>query len=348
MNTLNQNQEVPTMAELAAKYKEAADEKMAEIVRLSAVSQDTAYREGFRYSALCRAQEAAETDKVFLGGYAKGVLILGISTLGFEKAKSFIASCGGWKSHANLTLLCLDGEKGEIRKNKAGTCWVIDLASHRRTTMFGWMSGPKEIRFAGPRLNTTNGGAHWCGLVSETMPFNRESSPNAVAFLKRATAIWAEHGMTPMQWQRAENARRVAESERYAEVVRAAAKAGEADGVVVCVGFGYNPTRGEKYILVAEELAGRTGPVPENLAELVHEKITALKLAAEEIRIMAELEAEQIRLAEEKTRSEAAAKMLTEIEKTCRAAGISLAEWQGMTPKQQRLALHRARLEGKL
>src|SRR3989338_1296942 len=144
MNTTNQTG-AATLTELAAEYKKAADEKMVEIVHLSAVSQDTAYREGFRHSALCRAQQAAETDKVFLGGYGKGVLVLGISALGFEMAKSFIAACGGWKSHANSALLCLDGEKGEIRKNAKGTCWVIDLASSRRTTMiepvsFGWLA----------------------------------------------------------------------------------------------------------------------------------------------------------------------------------------------------------------
>ncbi|MDP3661715.1 MAG: hypothetical protein Q8R17_02610 [bacterium] len=347
MNTTNQTG-AASLTELAAEYKKAADEKMAEIVHLSVVSQDTAYREGFRHSALCRAQQAAETDKVFLGGYGKGVLVLGISALGFEKVKSFIAACGGWKSHANGALTLLDGEKGEIRKNAKGTCWVIDLVSPRRTTMFAWTSGPREIRFAGPRLNTTNGGAHWCGLVSETMPFNAEGSPNMVAFLKRAVTGFAEHGMTPTQWQRAENARRVAESERHAEIVRAAAKAGEADGVVVCVGFGYNPTRGEHYILVAEELAGATGPVPENLAELVRARFAAAKLAAEEKRIMEELAAEQAELVQKKAKAEAEAKQQAAIAVTCQAAGISLTEWQGMTPKQQRIALHNARLAGKI
>jgi len=68
-------------------------------------------------------------------------LILGISALGPEKAEKLIAACGGWKSHANWALETLDGEKGEIRQNKAGTCWVIDLASPRREVMFAWSSG---------------------------------------------------------------------------------------------------------------------------------------------------------------------------------------------------------------
>ncbi|OHA19006.1 MAG: hypothetical protein A2938_03180 [Candidatus Taylorbacteria bacterium RIFCSPLOWO2_01_FULL_48_100] len=347
MNTTNQTG-VATLTELAAYYKKAADEKMAEISRLEAVSQDTAYREGFRHSALCRAQQAAETDKVFLGGYGKGVLVLGISALGFEKAKSFIAACGGWKSHANGALTLLDGEKGEIRKNAKGTCWVIDLASSRRTIMFSWSSGPRDTRLAGPKLNTTNGGAHWCGLVSETMPFNRENSPVAVSYIKRATTCLAEHGMTPNQWERVENARRVAESERHAEIVRAAAKAGEANGVVVCVGFGYNPTRGEQYILVAEEFSGSTGPIPENLAELVHARFAAAKLAAEEKRIMEKLEAEQAELVQKKAKAEAEAKQQAAIEATCRAVGISLTDWQAMTPKKQGQALHRARLARKI
>ncbi len=337
------------MVELAAKYKKAADEKMEEIVHLSKVSQDSAYREGFRHEALCRAQTAAETDKVFFSGLGvKGVLILGISTLEPKKAQSVIASSGGWKSHANSTLLCLDGEKGEIRKNKAGTCWIIDLASPRRTAMFAWESGPKSVRLAGPRLNTTNGAAHWCGLVSEMMPFNTEMSPHTASFLKRAVACMTEHGMTPKQWERAENARRTAESERRSEIICAATKAGQIDGVVVCVECGCNPTRGENYILAAEELAGTTGPVPENLAELVHAKIAATKLAAEEARIMAELKSEQLRITEAKIEAEVTAKQQVETEKVCRLIGVSFAEWQGLTPKQQRQALHRARLAGKL
>lgn len=343
------NNKKQKMLELAAKYKKAADEKEAEITQLLTVSTDSASREGYRYGALRRAQQAAETDKVFLSGEGvKGVLIVGISALSPEKAESFVSECGGWKSHANSALTVLDGEKGEIRKNKAETCWVIDLASSRGTTLFAWETGPRSIRFAGPRLNTTNGGAHWCGLVSETMPFNPEKSPNTAGFIKRAVACLTEHGMTPNQWERTENARRVVEGERYAEVVRAAAKAGEADGVVVCVGFGCGVTRGEQYIAVAKELAGTTGPVPENLAELVREKITAAKLVAEEARLMAELEAEQARLTEEKSKAEAEAKQRSAIEATCRSAGISFAEWPKMTPKQQGLALHRARLAGKI
>jgi hypothetical protein len=337
-----------TLKQIAEKYKRAADELTVRISHLQAVSQDTAYREGFNLEALRRAQSAAETDKVFLGGEAKGVLVLGISTLGPEKAEKSIASCSAWKSHANSTLLLLDGEQGEIRKNKAGTCWVIDLASPRRTVMFGWSSGPHEMRFAGPRLNITNGAAHWCGLISAMTPYNADKSPNTVAFLQRATECLVEHGMTPRQRAKHQAEQETACRERYAQVVSAAVEAGKVDDVTVCVGFGYNPTRGGEYIETAQQIAGESGPVPENLAVLVREKIIAVKLAAEDARIIAELEAEQARFAEEKAKAEAKAKQQAEIATTCRMVGISPEQWRGMTEKHQRLAFHRARLAGKI
>jgi hypothetical protein len=346
--TFNQNLDA-TRKKLAEKYKKTADELSADLRRLEAVSPDTAYRQGFNLEALRRAQHAAEEDKVFLSGQGvKGVLILGISALNPDKAEAFISACAGWKSHVNSVLELLDGELGEIRLNKAVTCWVIDLASPRREIIFAWSTGPGGQRLVGPKLNTTNGAAHWCGVITESVPLNREASPATVAFLERATQCFIENKMTPRQWERVENARKQAESERHGLVVRAAIAAGETDGVVVYVGCGYNPTRGEAYIQAAEEIAGTTGPVPENLATLVREKIAAIKRAAEEARLMAELEAEQARLTEEKAKAEDEAKRQEEIKTACRAAGVSPEQWRDMTAKQQRLALHRARLAGKV
>src|SRR3990167_10168769 len=126
-----------------------AAELRSRIHRLEVVSQDTAYREGFKLDAMERAIAAEETDKVFLSGDGtKGVLVLHISALGAEKAAAFIAACGGWKSHANSALTQLDGELGVIRLNAGGTCWVIDLAASGRTIMFAWTSGPGETRLA--------------------------------------------------------------------------------------------------------------------------------------------------------------------------------------------------------
>lgn len=347
MNTTNITGAV-TLTELAAEYKKAANEKMTEIVHLSVVSQDTACREGYNLQALRRAQEAAETGNVFLSGNGvKGVLVLGISALGFEKAKSFIASCGGWKSHANSALLCLDGEKGEIRKNKAGTCWVIDLASPRDTTLFAWTSGPGDTQLAGPRLNTTNGAAHWCGLVSASMEISADKAPVAMMFIKRAVACLAEHGMTPRQWEKSENARITAENNRHIAIIDAARKAAQADGASWSHG-GYGPQWGEEYREAAFSLASATSPIPENLAELVREKIAKARLIAEEAQIMAHLEAEQAKLVADRIMAEDQAKQEVAIEVTCKAAGISLVAWQGMTLKQQRLALHRTRLAGRI
>jgi hypothetical protein len=348
MNT-NQNPGSATGNTLAEKYGKQADELSVRISHLETVSQDTAYREGFNLEALRRAEGAAKEDKVFLGGYAKGVLILGISALGLEKAEKFVAACGGWKSHTNWALVMLDGEKGEIRKNKAGTCWVIDLASPRREVMFAWTSGPRETRLAGPRLNTTNGGAHWCGLTSTSViTGHEEKNPSSTEFLRKALTCWKEHGMTTRQWAEVESARQNAERERHAEVVRAAASAGERDGVIVSIGFGYNPTRGGEYIAVAEEIAGSTGPVPADLTNQICARFAAKRQIEEEALLMAELETEQARIAEEKAKAEAEAKRQNEIRVACQSTGVSPEQWQTMTPKQQRLALHRARLAGKI
>ncbi len=311
------------------------------------MAKDSSYREVFNFEPLGGAEGAAKDDKVFLSGNAKGVLVLGISALGPEKAKRFIASCGGWKSHTNWALVALDGERGEIRKNKAGTCWVIDLASPRRTVLFAWTSGPREVRFAGPRLNTTNGGAHWCGLVSETLVLDAEKNRHTLAFLAQAKACMAEHGMTPNQWERVENARQSAEINRRIEVLKAASDAARADSAAYVFG-GYGPQWGEDYRDAAFAIAGESGPVPENLAVLIREKIASVKLAAEEARLMAELEAEQARLAEEKAKADAEEKRQEEIAATCHVAGISPAEWEGMSEKKRRLTLHRARLAGKI
>lgn len=154
--------------------------------------------------------------------------------------------------------------------------------------------------------------------------------------------------MTPRQWADHESALENARRERHAEVVRAAISAGERDGVVVSLGFGYNPTRGGEYIAIAVEIAGETGSVPADLAEQVHLRFAAKRQAEEEIRLMAELEAEQVRLAEEKVKAEAEAKRQAEIKVACQSAGVSPEVWQAMSPKQQRLALHRARLAGKI
>lgn len=314
--------------------KAEAEELRRRIDRLSAVSPDTASREGFNLAAIQSAIRAEEEDKCFFsadGG--KGVLVLSISALPAEKRAEFISACGGWKSRRNSALLVLDGERGEIRRNAAGTCWVIDLASSRRAVMFAWAASG-GTKFSGPRLNTTNGGGHWCGLVSSAMPIDPERNPKTVAFVQQAMACLAENGMTPRQWESGESARRVAEQQRRDAIVRAATEARKLDGYVA-------PSAG--YVRAAEELSGST-----DLVERIRARVAADRLAAEEARIMAELEAEQVRIAAEKAAAEAAARRQAAIAATYTAAGISPEQWQGMTPKQQGLALHRARLAGRI
>ncbi len=348
MNT-NQNTGSAIGNQLAEKYGKAADELSVRISRLEVVSQDTAYREGFNLEALRRAENAAKEDKVFLGGYAKGVLVLGISALGHEKAEKFIAACGGWKSHANRVLELLDGEKGEIRMNKARSCWVIDLASPRSEIMFTWTSGPRERRLVGPRLNTTNGGAHWCGLISSSVIAGQETeNPASAEFVRKAMSCWSEHGMTPRQWASVESKRQNAGLERHAEIVRAAIDAGKLDGMVVCEGLGHSLDLNTNYISIAEEIAGTSGPVPLDLADQIHAMFVVKRRVEEEARFMAELESEQALLAAEKAKSEAEAERLAEVAVACQSAGVSPEQWQAMTPKQQRLAIHRVRLAGKI
>src|SRR5882724_5229940 len=98
MNTTNQNV-IQSQTQLAEHYRALSEKKFEEIVRYESTSQDTAMREGANHSALSRAKHAAETNKVFLSGYGKGVLILGISALSSpEKVEKFIHACAGWKS----------------------------------------------------------------------------------------------------------------------------------------------------------------------------------------------------------------------------------------------------------
>jgi len=212
--------------------KALAETLRHELKTLERVSPDSAYRLSFNLDALNSAIRAEEEDRVFLSADgAKGVLVLGISALGAEKASKFIAACGGWKSHKNGALVALDGERGEIRRNAKGTCWVIDLASPRGTILFGWESGPKEIHLAGPRLNTTNGAAWWCGVVSATMPFDPQKNPRTVNYIRGAVECLAAHGMTLLAWWKSENARKVAEAEAesLARPARVAAEREEAE-----------------------------------------------------------------------------------------------------------------------
>lgn len=207
MNTINQETS-DLMKIWAEEYRKKADELSARISHLAVVSSDTAYRESYNEQALRRAQKACDEGVVFFSADgAMGVMVRGISALKPEKAKAFIAACGGWKSHANSALTVLDGERGVVRKNEKGTCWVIDLASSKGTVLFSWESGPQQVRYAGPRLNTTNGAAHWCGLVSETMPMNTEKAPNTVTFLSNCSACFEKTGLTPNQLEAREHRR---------------------------------------------------------------------------------------------------------------------------------------------
>jgi hypothetical protein len=309
------------------------------------VSPDTAGRETFALQAMERAVKAEEQDHVFLGGGAMGVLVLRISALPAEARENFLAACGGLKARGNYAMLALDGQFGEIRLNAGRTCWVIDLASPRRTIMFGWTSGPRETRLGGPRQNVTNGGSHWCGVVSATMPIDPDRAPATVEYLRWAMACLAEHGRTPRQ-QAAhlaaeEAARRAAEERRVAAVATAAAAPGTQ--VVLQDSWGCANDAARRWLARAEEI----GDIAD-LADQLAAEMRAAQLAAEEAAIMAALEVEQAAAVAAQAAAAAEAARQAEIAAAAAYAGVTPVQWQTMTPKQQRLAMHRARLAGRL
>lgn len=129
-------------------------------------------------------EQAIADDRLYMSSASHcGVLILGISTLPPEVREKFLdTAIDGYKAHKNFALTALDGQRGEIRKNAKGSCWIVDLRSSRGSTLFAW-SGD-GVRYAGPRLEYTNGGAWCCGLVSATMPVDPIKAPKTVQYIK--------------------------------------------------------------------------------------------------------------------------------------------------------------------
>ena len=293
--------------------------------------------------------EAAREGTLFLSGAAgRGILIVGMHALPDGGAAIRSAYEAGYKSHKNNVLWALDGVAGEIRLNKAETAWVIDLASPRRQVMFVWGNHPngqgRALRHAGPRLETTNGGA-WCiGIVNCQVAIDRawttDKAGATLDFIAAAMKCLAERGMTPTQAAKADAEASQTASQRQGKIYAAAVAAGKANGVTVFSNPSYGSDSNTEYIRAAENIAGTTGEVPEDLAQQVRAHFARTQQLAEEARIMAELEAEQAALVAAQQAAAAAERQARENA----IAGVTAA----MTPKQARIAIHNARMAGKI
>jgi len=356
-------------ATLLREYQARAEALRQEIQHLERVSTDEAHRRWFHLSGQLRAIEALTKGRIFLSGEgAKGVLILGLDRLSDEAIERFCAAVSRPKAASNAALRTLDGVRAFVRQNRAGTCWVIQI-DPAGPPLFAWPAGRlpdgrawettdgTTVRLAGPRLPVTNGGAHWVGVINATTPIDPARSPMAAAFVAEGMAAMAKDGLTPLQ---REAARRKAEAEAEARrqaIIEAAQEAGRRDGRrVVPEGF-RTVGEGTEYIEAAERLAGETGLVPANLADLVQAEIAARRAAEAEARRKAEEEAEARRKAEEEARlaaekaareaAEAEARRKAEMEEIARRhAGLSSEQWAALPEKRRRIAVHNARLAG--
>ena len=351
-------------------YQARQKEMLEEILHLERVQGDEARRRGFIKDGIDRAVKALSEGTVFLSGEgAKGVLIVGLQRLQDDILERFCSALEGRKTEANYALLTLDGVRAKVRKNKADTCWVIEIGP-AGAPLFAWPAGclPNGkawedshkgtlFKLGGPRLPVSNGGAWWVGVLNATTPIDPAKSPLAVEFVIRGMEAMAKDGMTPLQRCRAQQRAAEEARARRAAIIAAAQEAGRRDGRRVVPDGKWTIPEGEEYIQAAERLAGETGPVPANLTDLVHAEIAA-KRAEEEARLAAERAAEEARrraeeearLAAEKAAREAAeaeARRKAEIEEKARQhSGLTVEQWSSLPEKKRRLEIHKARLAG--
>jgi hypothetical protein len=301
-----------------------------------------------------RAVKALSEGTVFLSGEgAKGVLIVGLERLQDDVLERFCRALEGVKSRANNALLVLDGIRAKVRKNKADTCWVIEI-DPKGAPLFAWPTAflpdgrvwednyrGTLFKLGGPRLPVSNGGAWWVGVLNANTPIDPAKSPVAVEFVIKAMEAMAKDGMTPLQREAARQRAAEEARARRAAIIAAAQEAGRRDGRRVVP-----EDKGTEYIKAAERLAGESGPVPADLADRVHAEFAA-KRAEEEARRKAE---EEARIAAEKAAREAAEKVArqrAEIEEKVRQrSGFSEEQWAALPEKKRRLEIHKAKIAG--
>jgi hypothetical protein len=276
------------LAELEAELEARRVKSALDVCSMERVSTDGAMRLAAANRRIVPAVEACKTGKMWLSSDRGGILVLGLHHLADDVVERFIRSSMGYKAHGNACIVTLDGQRGEIRQNAKRTCWIIDLARPAGILM-AWQG---TTRFGGPAINTSNSFGHWCGLLSLSIEVDA-ANPRTAAWLKDAAAELASSGMTPMQADVAAN---------KAVRVRYEAESAWSDQL-----------RLER---LAREMER---PEIERIMVDIDARI------AEEIRVMAQLEAEQAEAVRQKN-----------LEQTLTAVGVSMATWDAMTSKQQR------------
>lgn len=295
-------------------------------------------------SAKRDALAALETGRCVFTGYGvRHVVVVGLHALPPEKLRAFVLTlAGNTKASGNLALEALDGCYAEIRMNAKETAWVVDCASPDRKLVVAWHWGPDDIRRhkyfpRGPRVPTTNGGGHWCGLVGGGMYYgDKQSEKEAVGVMLTALDQIERTGRTPMEQEEFLQTCLRATHEAAA-IVAAYPYFGKAARAVASMHA--KDLRGDLAVVIAQKAVELFESDRAAEAEAARQREEA-----ELARLLAEEEAAR-KAAEEAARkaAEEAAQKAAE-EAKIRALGYTPEQWAAMTPKQQRIALHNGRL----
>lgn len=253
---------------------------------------------------------------------AKGGCIQGKGLLVLNPPADFQAGYeAGYKSRKNSALYKLSGLRGIVRRNAAGTCFVLEVGRGEEIAV----GTAGELGFTTDQMNVMarDGRAWWCkdtnggGCASIWVV-----ASNAVAAVARQVAAQ----------RAASEANRLAECAREAAFDAAKRELNRSPWVAGRQWNGY----WDKWMSADAESNGIAG-----VSERAVAHAGALQNAAEEAEIMAGLEAEQ-------AAAIAAAEQAAELAAVSAATGLSPEQWRGMSQKQQGQALHRARLAGRM
>ena len=269
-----------------------------------------------------------EYSPLHFGGYGMAVLVFGPTAILSKLADIRKENAGS--ARENSALLALDGQRGTITLSASRTSWIIKLAADGE--LIAALQGTGQNK-AYPSQNITNGAGHWVTLITASLA--RASAAIAVAAGKSpnparaAQVALLERGITPAQMDAKINATKQAVADaghaEMAEFARLRLARGERENGCTIVGAP-SPSAvaavGTMADVQAEWLRLKEW-VDAQIQEFEAARGAALKLA--DAAIIADAAAEQ-----------AAAK----------SAGVTLENFRLMSPKERRLAAHRARLAG--
>lgn len=303
--------------------------------------------------ALERAAAAEQTNRVVISGAGRDcppIEVVGIDRLDDARRDAFLAALAEPKACA-AALYALDGSKATVTRRGR---WIIDLA--RPADILAVCQSSRGYSGA-PSAPVTNNHGTWAIVLWSGMP-----AIPALAELQGAVAdSLRTTGMTPGQCreERAIIERRLWEAEstvnaaigkEYSEILsclegdsmRAAKKAwGDALRTAHAAG---SAAQKENPALSTDELVAIMLAAPAAKAKADRE---AAEMAALEAEIAAE-EAAKAKAAAEAKAAESARIAAEQEAKTAAMLGLSPAEWQAMSDKKRRLALHNARRMGKI